>query len=74
MTHRSAGLICWLMLATPSLAQDLRERPICIILSGTGSDGSLCLREIKAECGLTMVQSMGTCEFDGMPGDLYTSR
>ena len=24
MTHRSAGLICWLMLATPSLAQDLR--------------------------------------------------
>ena len=50
-----------------SLAQDLRERAICIILSGTGSDGTLGLREIKAEGGMTMVQSMGTCEFDGMP-------
>jgi two-component system CheB/CheR fusion protein len=50
-----------------SLAQDLRERAICIILSGTGSDGTLGLREIKAEGGMAMVQSMGSCEFDGMP-------
>jgi two-component system CheB/CheR fusion protein len=50
-----------------SLAQDLHERAICIILSGTGSDGTLGLREIKAEGGMAMVQSIGSCEFDGMP-------
>jgi two-component system CheB/CheR fusion protein len=50
-----------------SLAQDLHERAICIILSGTGSDGTHGLREIKGEGGIAMVQSPGSCEFDGMP-------
>jgi len=50
-----------------SLAQDLHERAICIILSGTGSDGTLGLREIKGEGGMVMVQSIKSCEFDAMP-------
>jgi two-component system CheB/CheR fusion protein len=50
-----------------SLAQDQGERAIGIILSGTGSDGTLGVRAIKGEGGMVMAQSMASCEFDGMP-------
>lgn len=50
-----------------SLAQDQRERAIGIILSGTGSDGALGVRAIKGECGMIMVQTPGSTEYDGMP-------
>ena len=50
-----------------SLAQDQHERAICIVLSGTGSDGTLGVRAIKGEGGMVMVQSPATTEYDGMP-------
>jgi two-component system CheB/CheR fusion protein len=50
-----------------SLAQDQRERAICIVLSGTGSDGTLGLRAIKGEGGMVMVQNPESTEYDGMP-------
>ncbi len=50
-----------------SLAQDQRERAICIVLSGTGSDGTLGVRAIKGEAGMAMAQSPESTEFDGMP-------
>ena len=50
-----------------SLATDQHERAIGIVLSGTGSDGTLGVRAIKAEGGLVMVQTPETSEFDGMP-------
>ncbi len=50
-----------------SLALDLRERAIGIILSGTGSDGTLGVRAIKGEGGMVMVQSPDSTEYDGMP-------
>jgi two-component system CheB/CheR fusion protein len=50
-----------------SLAMDQRERAIAIVLSGTGSDGSLGVRAIKGEGGMVMVQSTASSEFDGMP-------
>ena len=50
-----------------SLAYDQRERAICIVLSGSGSDGTLGVRAIKAEGGVVMVQSPESCEHDGMP-------
>lgn len=50
-----------------SLAQDQRERAIGIVLSGTGSDGSLGVRAIKGEGGMIMVQNPESTEFDGMP-------
>jgi len=50
-----------------SLAQDRGERAIGIILSGTGSDGSLGARAIKGEGGMVMAQTPSTTEFDGMP-------
>lgn len=50
-----------------SLAQDQRERAIGIVLSGTGSDGTLGVRALKGEGGMVMVQNPDSCEFDGMP-------
>jgi len=50
-----------------SLAQDQQENAVCIILSGTGSDGTLGLKEIKARGGLAMVQAPETAQYDGMP-------
>ncbi|MBK1721831.1 chemotaxis protein CheB [Thiocystis violacea] len=50
-----------------SLADDQRERAICVVLSGTGSDGTLGARAIKGEGGMVMVQSPTTAAYDGMP-------
>lgn len=49
-----------------SLAQDQHERAIGIVLSGTGSDGTLGVRAIKGEGGLVIVQEPGSTEHDGM--------
>lgn len=50
-----------------SLAQDQHERAIGIVLSGTGSDGTLGVRAIKGEGGMVMAQKPDSTEFDGMP-------
>jgi two-component system CheB/CheR fusion protein len=50
-----------------SLGRDRRERAIGIILSGTGSDGALGLKEIVANGGIVLVQDPKTAQFDGMP-------
>jgi len=50
-----------------SLARDQHEHAICIVLSGTGSDGTLGLRAIKGEGGMAMVQNPASAEYDGMP-------
>jgi len=50
-----------------SLADDLMEKSIGIILSGMGTDGSLGLRAIKEKSGITLVQSPASARFDGMP-------
>ncbi len=50
-----------------SLAEDQGERAIGIVLSGTGSDGTLGSRAIKGAGGMIMVQDMDNAQFDGMP-------
>jgi two-component system CheB/CheR fusion protein len=50
-----------------SLAADQHERAIGVILSGTGSDGTLGVRAIKDAGGMVMVQNPESTEFDGMP-------
>lgn len=50
-----------------SLALDQESNAIGIILSGTGSDGSLGIRAIKEQGGMTMAQDDQTAKFDGMP-------
>ncbi|MDR3435560.1 CheR family methyltransferase, partial [Telmatospirillum sp.] len=49
-----------------SLALEDRHRSICIILSGTGSDGSLGARAIKAAGGLVIVQDPSEAGYGGM--------
>jgi len=50
-----------------SLAQDQRERAMCVVLSGSGSDGTQGVRAIKAEGGMAMAQNPDSTEYDGMP-------
>jgi two-component system CheB/CheR fusion protein len=50
-----------------SLGEDQGRRAVGIILSGTGSDGTLGLRNILANGGLALVQEPTTAKYDGMP-------
>jgi two-component system, chemotaxis family, CheB/CheR fusion protein len=50
-----------------SLAQDQHGRAIGVVLSGTGSDGTLGVRAIKGEGGMVMAQNPESTEYDGMP-------
>ena len=50
-----------------SLAEDQGSRAIGVILSGTASDGTLGLKAIKVEGGITFAQDPDTAKFDGMP-------
>ena len=49
-----------------SLAQDQRERAIGVVLSGTATDGTVGLEEIKSEGGITFAQDE-SAQYDGMP-------
>ncbi len=50
-----------------SLAADQGERAIAIVLSGTGSNGTDGLKEVKAAGGLILIQDPASAKFDGMP-------
>ncbi len=50
-----------------SLAEDEGEKSIGVVLSGTGSDGTLGLKAIKGEGGLAVVQDPLSAKYDGMP-------
>jgi two-component system, chemotaxis family, CheB/CheR fusion protein len=50
-----------------SLAQERKEGAIGIILSGTGTDGTRGLKEIKARMGMVMAQQEASAAFAGMP-------
>jgi len=49
------------------LADDRGTGAIGIVLSGTGSDGVLGLKAIKAEGGITLAQDESSAKYDGMP-------
>lgn len=57
-----------------SLADDQHERAICIVLSGTGTDGTLGLRAIKGEGGMAIVQNPDSAAYDGMPRSAIATR
>jgi two-component system CheB/CheR fusion protein len=50
-----------------SLAESQANRAIGIILSGTGTDGTLGLAEIRAQGGVTFAQDPQSARYDGMP-------
>ena len=56
-----------------SLAEDQKQRAVGIILSGTGTDGTVGLRAIKAESGMTIAQDPQSAKFDGMPRAAITA-
>lgn len=50
-----------------SLAEDQAERAICVVLSGTGSDGTIGLKAIKEKGGMSMAQEEQQAKYAGMP-------
>jgi two-component system CheB/CheR fusion protein len=50
-----------------TLGQIYREHAVGVVLSGTGADGTLGLRRIKEEGGITIAQEPAEAEHDGMP-------
>jgi two-component system CheB/CheR fusion protein len=50
-----------------SLADEYGERAICVILSGTGTDGTLGLKAVKEKGGLVIAQDPDEAAFNGMP-------
>jgi two-component system CheB/CheR fusion protein len=50
-----------------SLADEYGARAVCLILSGTGADGSIGLKSVKEHCGLVIAQDPDEAGFDGMP-------
>ncbi len=73
------GLLCLAELEEPhgirlpidrflrSLAADRGEKAVCVILSGTGSDGTQGLKAIKETGGMAMVQEKEQARYEGMP-------
>jgi two-component system CheB/CheR fusion protein len=56
-----------------SLAEQRGERAVGIILSGTASDGTKGLKQIKAHGGLTIAQEPSEAQQDGMPRSAINS-
>ena len=50
-----------------SLAEQEKERAIGVVLSGTGTDGTLGLRAIKGQDGLTFAEADTTAKYFAMP-------
>ncbi|MFW6213751.1 MAG: chemotaxis protein CheB, partial [Spirochaetota bacterium] len=50
-----------------SLAAHVGQRALGIVLSGMGTDGSIGLKEIKANLGITCVQDPDEAEYPSMP-------
>jgi two-component system CheB/CheR fusion protein len=50
-----------------SLAEDRKSKAVGIVLSGTGTDGTRGLADIKTEGGITFVQDPASAAFEDMP-------
>jgi chemotaxis methyl-accepting protein methylase/signal transduction histidine kinase len=50
-----------------SLAAQVGERAVAVVLSGTGSDGAYGVQAVRAAGGVTLAQEPATAKYDGMP-------
>lgn len=50
-----------------TLAEAYEKNAVCVVLSGTGSDGTLGLKRVKESNGFAIVQDPEDAEYDSMP-------
>jgi two-component system CheB/CheR fusion protein len=50
-----------------SMAEECGSRAVCIVLSGTGTDGTVGIKAAKEGGGLTIAQASDSAEYSGMP-------
>jgi two-component system, chemotaxis family, CheB/CheR fusion protein len=50
-----------------SLSDEYGERAVCVVLSGTGADGSVGLKAVSDSGGLVIAQNPEEAAYDGMP-------
>ena len=50
-----------------SLAEDLKTQSVGVVLSGTGSDGTIGLKTIKSQGGITFAQTPNSAQYGDMP-------
>ena len=62
-----SGLTLPIDLFLRSLAHDAGKRAVAVILSGSGSDGSRGVREVRKAGGVVYCESPDTAQFNGMP-------
>lgn len=55
-----------------AVAREFRSRGVGIVLSGTGSDGTLGLKAVSDAGGMTLVQSLESARFSTMPQSAMT--
>lgn len=66
-SHKIAGKPVVIDLFLRTLADAHKERAVGIVLSGTGTDGTVGLARIKEQGGITFAQDPKEAEYDGMP-------
>jgi len=71
--HKGLRALLAIDLCFRTLASEFQNRAVAVILSGTGSDGSLGLREIKEKGGITFVQDEQSSKFHSMPQSAITT-
>ena len=57
-----------------SVAASYRQRAIAVVLTGTGSDGSMGVRAVKKMGGTVIVEDEKTAEFSGMPSSAIQTK
>lgn len=65
--NRPRGLCLFIDILFRSLAQEQKERSVCIVFSGAGTDGTLGLKAVKDEGGMAMAQDPDTAAYKSMP-------
>ncbi|HEX8131446.1 MAG TPA: CheR family methyltransferase [Pyrinomonadaceae bacterium] len=50
-----------------TLAESHHSRAVCVVLSGTGADGSMGMKRVKERGGICIVQEPGEAEYADMP-------
>jgi two-component system CheB/CheR fusion protein len=67
LTEKPHGLSLPIDIFFRSLAQDCRGEAVAVVLSGSGSDGSRGLVDVKRAGGTVLIESPSSAKFDGMP-------